>query len=969
MALTLIIGPANAGKTGAIIDRLRERTDDETATLLVPSRPEAERALVELASKGLLGVRVVTMDAYLDELWASYGDGRLIVTEDVRSALIARAIEESRVQAGNAFWARPGAARIVATLLTRAGEAGALDGRCRSRVRGDAFAEQCAAVVDAYASLLATHGLIERTDAHRAVTAATPRAALPAIIAVNRFETLTSNQERFVVWASSGRNEVLVSMTYDPAQPATHAVRPLVDRLSALEQTRIMTARGSSPATEELAALQGAFCSYGAQRVQPHGDVVLLEASDAASEAAMIAALVNEELVRGTPPAQVAVVYRRAYRYAGGLVRKLADTGIVWQVDIREPFGASGLGAALLALLAFVTRGYHRTDLVAFLRSGYIEIDPDAVDALDAQLRKQRTGEGRAVLSALGSVSGDACTLIEDACAVASNDASLDAWRGLIDGMLKARRGEAAAGDIDAMRDVAARARAASLLVELEALGLPMDARSVHDALERSMLTIVAGDPEGVCVTSAERARSRRFDVVVLASLVAGEFPFVPGDDVLRHEGVAAAFAPLRVDLEPRAGVSEERLLFYQLMTGARRRLMLSRHLHDDDGSDVAPSLFIEEVLDAYRATADAEDGSGQARAGRGEGWPEGVPVLTPDDLLETPGGSVALERHALRRGAARTDASDPRVWHAIARGSARRGYLRDDAREALASREVFSAGELEVYRSCPYRWFFERSLAPSTLDREIDAVEGGSIAHEILAQFYERWHAAGHSRVEQRTLDEALALHEEVARRVVASRGEPLSLAEVQRIRRAVRGSRMIIETDAAFLPGYEPIAHEYRFGFGEDGEPTVDMGGFSLRGAIDRVDSGPEGLVVIDYKSSTTPVKKEIEEGSALQIALYAKVAQSAFGREVVAGLYRSLKPGTKPRGFHRMGLQGASFVKTDACLTMHDVSQLIDTAVEHAREAVEGIRSASIEPNPRDPKTCKHCRARSVCGEGGE
>src|SRR5207342_2843086 len=101
-----------------------------------------------------------------------------------------------------------------------------------------------------------------------------------------------------------------------------------------------------------------------------------------------------------------------------------------------------------------------------------------------------------------------------------------------------------------------------------------------------------------------------------------------------------------------------------------------------------------------------------------------------------------------------------------------------------------------------------------------------------------------------------------------------------------------------------FEPWLTEAKFG-DEDGSerPALEIDGWRLHGAIDRVDRDSDGrALVIDYKLSTsvTPHVK-LEEQAKLQLQLYMVAVAELWGAIPVGGLYHPLR-GTsarRPRG----------------------------------------------------------------------
>ncbi len=95
----------------------------------------------------------------------------------------------------------------------------------------------------------------------------------------------------------------------------------------------------------------------------------------------------------------------------------------------------------------------------------------------------------------------------------------------------------------------------------------------------------------------------------------------------------------------------------------------------------------------------------------------------------------------------------------------------------------------------------------------------------------------------------------------------------------------RFLAEEAERDTGGFEPWLLEARFGEHPDAErPVLDLGGWGLHGAVDRVDRSGDGrAVVIDYKlaAQVTPLEK-FEERAKLQLPLYLlAVAQHWGGR----------------------------------------------------------------------------------------
>lgn len=296
--------------------------------------------------------------------------------------------------------------------------------------------------------------------------------------------------------------------------------------------------------------------------------------------------------------------------------------------------------------------------------------------------------------------------------------------------------------------------------------------------------------------------------------------------------------------------------------------------------------------------------------------------------------------------------------------GAVTRGALTDPTVLAeLARIEMFSATEIEAYLQCPYRWFYERVVRPGDIDSEVDARAIGSIAHGLLKAFYDELPSAlGAARVTPDNVEAAAELLGRVVAQtdmgiVAEGLGEELDLA------RAVRWVAAAVADDADVLPGFAPSAHELPFG--GPGETTIQLGGVSFTGRIDRIDVSPTAVFVTDYKASrqVSGYAKFAEEGK-IQAVVYALVAAEATGLPVAGSVYRSLRS-RQMRGLWRADLlHGAlAFGCDDDAIGAERFDEVVADTARRIEVAVAGIRDGRI---PREPakKACQFCALQTQC-----
>lgn len=968
MALTVYHGPANAGKTGAVYARLREHcSSGGRAALLLPSTPDVSRAIQELAREVPVGLQVTTLDGFLARAWQSVGDGRRLIRPVQRLAILEEVVRGLPLGPLARSAQTPGFLRTLARLLQE------IAGDERAQVdishRTKGVARDIQAIVEGYERTLERAGLVEERAAHRIVAARVSRAWLPDLVVAHRFTTLTRSQEAFLV-AASRVAEVAVTLTYSSSVPATGAAEGLVRRLgSAGELRECAAARPYSPSAELQRVERCLGLASGeCEAVPAEGAVVLSEAQGEAAEAARIAREVQDALSRGIAPGSIAVAFREVAGRLRALRSAFEEAGIEAAWDVQVPFGQTGLGRALLLLLAVCGEGGSRADVLDLLRSPYSPLDPDAVDLIDARARRIRARDAAGVKELAVRADARAREFLRRAEALSRSPLGpsvLRQWHRFVAEMLGRAWPGAPVFDLEGLLDAGAQRVFVEALEGLVDAGAPRATRAAA-ALRESLVTVTPEERgDRVQVMSVTRLRGRRYACVILGGLAAGEFPRAVREDALLAPDVVEGLRSMGLDAEPRLSVADERLLFYQAVTRASERLVLSRQTHDDDGEERAASPFWEELLDLYRDPATGE-------------WYAGEPprrFLGLDGFALDPDAPTSLRRRL--RAAAQgtppagelTELCRVRLEHARYRVRTHPTTVGGDVAQELAQRDVFSVSDIELYLQCPFRWYVERILRPGALDADVDPATVGRLAHGVLKRFYDEYvGSTGAARVTEATLDRALAILRGVVAAGMAEAGE-VDLVERVSLARAMRGVERLVRADATFLPGMSPTHHEWAFGLEDDAE-AEEIGTFRLKGRIDRLDTDGTRLVVTDYKLgrvTASRARAAFEREGLVQLPLYALVASRRLGLEIAGGIYRGIGNG-QARGFVRDDVDGTGFTSTDR-VPRGEIDELVRSAIAQAEGAVAGMRAGEIPARPRQRPCPEYCTARPFCpGAGG-
>lgn len=940
MALRLVVGRTNTGKTAVALDLMRDaRRAGREPVLVLPSQPDVLQAADELANDDALGFRVTTFDAYLEDAWARCGDGRAIVKGPTRRILASSAARRADSGSGTGDLA-------LSCVTALAGQLGEGWRSSAPTVRGPGG--RLARAILLYRDSLELLGLIESEEAAHALASMSELPGDPLV--VHRFIDFSSWQERLLVGAATTR-EVLVTLPWEAEYAPTAALDALVGRLTTAPE---VVSGPMFHTQQELTVLaDGLFAEVTAIS---SGDAVRFSFAEGyEAEAHRIAEEVRHALTASDNEdceASVAVVFRQPERHFRCLKEAFDEAGIEAEYDIRLSLGQTTFGSAVLSLMEFLVSG-ERDLLLSVIKSPYCDGGREEIVELERSWRTAGITQRAALIDGMWRASKSLQRVVRLAERGTQGPLDANAARMLseaVGALLVAGYGRDSQADAIVKEDAAAHATIQRLLTQVAAIDdVDIRVTDVIDVLRRSVVTMNANArPEAVQVTAVDRVRGNRYETVIIGGLNTGEFPATSSESMLPGSAVAAVIEDFGGTGESPKGVEHEQLLFYMALTRAQKRVVLSTRTSDSDGTPAGISHLFETVADFCRLNPDDARPPAEARA-----------------LSQTPrSGDLATPRERLRAEAAVGATTHARARAARWRSKSRTAALREQhSLEQLAGATAYSPSALEAYLECPYLWFFSRAIGARALESEFDALEQGSVAHDVLSKTYERLVEQGCDRVTPETLEQALGVAKRVWEEISQEAGEPTTVFEQSERRATLRWACRILEDDTTFAFGFKPTYMEWAFGTGED--RPVDIGGVSLRGRIDRIDvDDANRAVVIDYKRTSGPSANDILKKRKIQVPLYLEVVRDRLELQPVAGVFRGLRKRCD-RGL----------ILSNAALTGHftgtdlkeqkQFDEIIETSLELARGAVAGIREGRIEQSPHDPSRCVTCRARPVCG----
>lgn len=270
---------------------------------------------------------------------------------------------------------------------------------------------------------------------------------------------------------------------------------------------------------------------------------------------------------------------------------------------------------------------------------------------------------------------------------------------------------------------------------------------------------------------------------------------------------------------------------------------------------------------------------------------------------------------------------------------------------------EALSASAVESLRQCPYQ-FFSRVLLGlrevQELDQQADKRDYGTWLHAVLHQF----HTERRDGVEPTLSDEARL------QRAAQTQMQALALSAAEFLPFSASFAR--------FVPAYlawlgERAVQGQVFAEGEvdcevhpwrDADPALAP--VRLRGRIDRIDDGPDGRRLIDYKTgSLKGLKDKVADPlEDTQLAVYATLVRAAAA--VDAGPQAA--PGTPPGLFAEyLALDDAKGI---AAVEHPDVSQTAVRLVEGLGEDLLAIHRGAALPALGEGVACEYCDMRGLC-----
>ena len=603
------------------------------------------------------------------------------------------------------------------------------------------------------------------------------------------------------------------------------------------------------------------------------------------AEAQAAALHVVDLISRGYAPGEIAVVVRDVESWRGILDRAMEQYGVPYFLSRRSDICTYPAARLIQSALRCVCTGYRRADVMTLLHTGLCGVDNADIDRFEdycetwnisgnkffaevwtmnpdgySEAMSPRAADILAAANRTREAVMQPLATLEMRLRAAGNvpDMCAAVWEYLNTLCVSDRLADLAAAQLslDKIREANDTVRLydhiTALLAELAAL-LPEEkltsaefAQAISVMLAKSDMGSVPTMQDCVMIGSAATMRVDHVKVSLLLGLNEGEFPAAVTDSGLLSEQDKLMLEDLGFGMHKTKEMRSSAELFYvyRAMTKPSEHLILSRSEKNTTGKDATPSVAWQRVLHLF---------------------PDCKPVRV--HLPRATGGDPAEE------GVVHLPCLSPEA-----------------ARTLLGDKLYLSKSKIQVFASCPYRYFSEnvlnlRERTPAT----VGYADAGSFIHYVLEHFVKacmgedgRVHTPEPGEAE-RLADSIISLYISAICHCELEAVPPSLMHRFCKLRELALALLQTLMSD--FAQGlFLPVAFEQRIKEHDPTSPapmTLPVGSSPLPavcigGTVDRVDlwrhEGKTYLRIVDYKTGSSKFKLEdAYSGKDIQLPLY--------------------------------------------------------------------------------------------------
>lgn len=877
------------------------------------TRAWARSREASLCDKIPVGVSYVTVDDFITERWELEGDGRRIVSRNLRELIALKLLScINEKDSAHPLPERPEFVRGVASFLESTSGRGNRHGTEVLEVyERSPREENMFKLREMYLAEIQESGLIEQMQAVEFL----PNENRPFSVVMDGWENRSAIDCSVMDYLEASDIDVLRLSAWQGAPLAEHTNDD--DGLCSDNGTESLVMVGEEPdlkgeETGELLELTAAVLQRKTGRVkpqEPEGALHILEVHGQHVEEAAMLGAVKAELDKGISATDICVAIPRGYSRINWLMQVFHTAGIPLCAYETTPIIKTSIGEQMFAIFNLYGKDGNEDDITAaqaFVAAGVNGVSNRDCLELDKMRRQKRLLSGKVFLTSIMNRNRTFRDLVECGKSVVEAKTpvlqmeAFDRYSNAVTKLLTVTN-----GDADDERQTQRERKALDVMrkaiTEASGMGQLFDFRLMELMNMQNGMSVVEEDASKcVQVLNALDVYPRNFKVIVACGMNATAYPLdreaSPLEDLARQaNGYKLATEQERV-----------RAVIAHLLESTEERIVLQYTLIDGDDS-TRQSALVEQMLDIYRV--DELDEEGNSDDGviprKLKGF---IATKTEADIQDLmPAASEVQRKRKLEQ------ATGGRLLT-----TRRRGEFHE-LEMLLDPEHEFSVTEIDAYLECPYKWFFGKRLRPKEIDTEFGPIERGRIFHGALERFYREIVIASEDgaddeeRQEGDTINPLLAdgrvnadnlaeAKERIAvcvdQYMVENKDNVFARNELERqmVEGYKRDLAAFLERDATFLPKYQPKLVEFAFGRRHD--RGVRYAGVPVGGRIDRIDVEAEtgNAVIMDYKASSVakyqlPAKGDIVGASAIQAQLYATVVGALFDYKPVGSIYRSI------------------------------------------------------------------------------
>ena len=483
----------------------------------------------------------------------------------------------------------------------------------------------------------------------------------------------------------------------------------------------------------------------------------------------------------------------------------------------------------------------------------------------------------------------------------------------------------------------------------------------LNDAVGAATYDLTPSAEQRVIIATVTQMRGVPQDIVLLGGLVESEFPARTPQDTLFTDTERATLAERGVPLQD-LGARDETTMFYEAATLARRKIFLAYPDHDEGANENYPSPYLSSVKKLFDALPTT-----QIKVNA---------IPQPDECASLSELAVSLAQfnapsiarklreneiwqHSLfaREIEKQRESLDPFDTYSGVLGDE---SLRAETAEKFGAKYVWSASQFNDWGACGFKFFARRLLKLEEItdpEEGLDVIQLGTLYHAILEETYRKFIKL-EIAVTSETLEQAQKILRDCATPILDDAPENLGFRPTAWW--SHERTELLRRLDALLLAESErtptqPFAVEVEFGFRNTPPVKIKLADDTIRvrGKIDRIDQTANGVVLMDYKSGSTPISTtQVIEGRNVQMPVYVFAAE-ALGHRVANAFFVHIRNG-----------------KTSGELSKTERDDYLQVAKEHMARFVTQARAGQfpVKPARFENGTCaRHCEFGSLCRVG--